>query len=643
MAGEFSQFPHRHPVGGIGQPAGIAEGRFRQAEFAGALGHEVGGKYPLVAGHALGQRNAGIIAALDDRALQQVVDRHLAVENGKHGRAAGRRAALAPGVLADPVFVRQLDLAFLDGVEDHLDRHQLHHAGRRPQFVGVLLEQHAAAGRLDQDRGRRVAVKAALFLLRRALHAVVGGVHDPAPTDRERDDGSHQAAPRDDGRGVGFAGNGSLGCHRRCPESLRSNSWKYRKQHGFGLASDLPPCRSDCGAGRRNVSWRCCNFADKIRKTRRKRDAILTHHFRQRAGLLCCRGRARVRWCCSATAGPNYPIPGGTRSRRLAAAGFHVVAPDMRGFGRTSAPADVGAYTIFHNVGDMVALVAALGEKQAVIVGHDWGAPVAWHAAMFRPDVFTKVAGLSVPPPSRGRGLPLETLRQNGITNFYWQYFQPPGVAEAEFERDVAATMRIVLGGRGFSDPAAHQYVQEGKGFLAGADPNRPLPNWLTEADLAYFAAVYQDSGFRGGLNWYRNIDRNWELTAPWQGAQIHQPSLFIAGSKDWRHHRADRRQTGQRDGARAAEFAAEAHPRRRRSLDPAGAARRGQRRPDRLPEGLIQPCARSALRWAPADRPAGKPGSGPHSWLHSRRTRRAGFPRRGRASGWRPTFPRSH
>jgi len=84
----------------------------------------------------------------------------------------------------------------------------------------------------------------------------------------------------------------------------------------------------------------------------------------------------------------------------IAEAGFHVVAPDMRGFGRTSAPAEIGAYTIFHNVGDMVALVAALGEKQAVIVGHDWGAPVAWHAALFRPDIFTKVAGLSVPPPS---------------------------------------------------------------------------------------------------------------------------------------------------------------------------------------------------------------------------------------------------
>lgn len=217
----------------------------------------------------------------------------------------------------------------------------------------------------------------------------------------------------------------------------------------------------------------------------------------------------------------------------LAEAGFHVVAPDMRGFGRSGAPLDVSAYTIFHTVGDMVALVAALGEKQAAIVGQDWGAPVAWHAAMFRPDIFTKVAGLSVPPPSRGRGRPLDTLRANGITNFYWQYFQPEGVAETELERDVALTMRTVLAGRGFSDPSAHQFIEEGKGFLGDGNRDLPLPNWLTEADLAYFAEIYAKAGFRGGLNWYRNIDRNWELTAPWQGAQIHQPSLFIAGSRD--------------------------------------------------------------------------------------------------------------
>ncbi|MFN5121428.1 MAG: alpha/beta fold hydrolase [Bradyrhizobium sp.] len=215
----------------------------------------------------------------------------------------------------------------------------------------------------------------------------------------------------------------------------------------------------------------------------------------------------------------------------LAAAGFRVAAPDMRGFGRTAAPADIGAYTIFDTVGDMVALVAALGEKKAMIVGHDWGAPVAWHAALFRPDVFTRVAGLSVPPPFRGRGRPLETLRDSGLTNFYWQYFQPPGVAEAEFERDVAHTMRLVLG-RGVSD-ASSMFVDEAKGFLGKLPAGMPLPAWITEADIAEFAEGYRQSGFRGGLNWYRNLDRNWELTAPWQDAQIHQPSLFIAGSND--------------------------------------------------------------------------------------------------------------
>jgi pimeloyl-ACP methyl ester carboxylesterase len=216
----------------------------------------------------------------------------------------------------------------------------------------------------------------------------------------------------------------------------------------------------------------------------------------------------------------------------IAEAGFHVVAPDMRGFGRTSAPPDIAAYSIFDLVGDMVALVAALGEERAMIVGHDWGAPVAWHAALFRPDVFTAVAGLSVPPPFRGKGRPLDTLRESGITNFYWQYFQTPGIAEAEFERDVDLTMRTLLG-RGFSDPAASLFIEDGKGFLGDVSAAKSSPDWLSAADLAHFSEAYKKSGFRGGLNWYRNIDRNWELTAPWQGAQIHQPSLFIAGSKD--------------------------------------------------------------------------------------------------------------
>src|SRR6267154_1370025 len=117
----------------------------------------------------------------------------------------------------------------------------------------------------------------------------------------------------------------------------------------------------------------------------------------------------------------------------VSAAGFRCVAPDMRGYGGSEAPEPIDQYTLFHMVGDMAELTKALGESKAVIVGHDWGAPVAWHAALFRPDIFSAVAGLSVPPPRRGRGPPLDTLRESGIANFYWQYFQTPGVAEAEF------------------------------------------------------------------------------------------------------------------------------------------------------------------------------------------------------------------
>jgi len=218
----------------------------------------------------------------------------------------------------------------------------------------------------------------------------------------------------------------------------------------------------------------------------------------------------------------------------LAAAGFRAVAPDMRGFGRTTAPDDVAAYTIFHTVGDMVALVAALGEKRAVIAGHDWGAPVAWHAALMRPDLFPAVVAMSVPHRRRGAMAPLETLRKIGKADYYWLYFQEQA-AEDEFARDPAFTLRCLFH-VGFGEtPRAEKmslYVDRAKGLL-GPPREIPLPPWLTEADLDVFAAEYRRSGFRGGLNWYRNIDRNWELTAPWQGATIDQPALFIAGSND--------------------------------------------------------------------------------------------------------------
>ncbi len=220
----------------------------------------------------------------------------------------------------------------------------------------------------------------------------------------------------------------------------------------------------------------------------------------------------------------------------LAAAGWHVVAPDMRGFGGSEAPERIDAYTALHLVGDLVGLVAALGETRAVIVGHDWGASIAWTAALLRPDLFGAVAALSVPFRPRGPIAPLAALRQAGLDRFYWLYFQQPGVAEAEFERDPAATLRRILYSGSGDAPRRDGMplsLPENGGFLTRTIDPPALPAWLTAADLETMTAAFRRTGFRGGLNYYRNIDRNWELLAPWQGARVSPPGLFIAGTRD--------------------------------------------------------------------------------------------------------------
>jgi pimeloyl-ACP methyl ester carboxylesterase len=215
----------------------------------------------------------------------------------------------------------------------------------------------------------------------------------------------------------------------------------------------------------------------------------------------------------------------------LAAAGFHAVAPDMRGYGGTDAPAAVDAYHMLHLVGDVVGLVKALGHEQALLVGHDWGAAVVWQAALLRPDLFPAVAALSVPFRPRGAAAPLRLLRKAGLDNHYWFYFQEEGVAEREFERDPRLALRRMF--TGLSGEGSPLYVPAGHGFLDGMTDVPALPAWLTEADLDTMTADFVRTGFRGGLNWYRNLDRNWELLAPWAGATITQPALFIAGSND--------------------------------------------------------------------------------------------------------------
>lgn len=222
----------------------------------------------------------------------------------------------------------------------------------------------------------------------------------------------------------------------------------------------------------------------------------------------------------------------------LVAAGYRVIVPDMRGFGGTEAPAAVEDYTILHLVGDQVALLDALGIDHCTIIGHDWGAPVAWHAALMRPDRFRAVAGLAVPWSPRGpHGSLVGMARAQGLHRFYMVYFQDEGVAEADLGADPYETHRRLLVGASGAAAASGKgwplVIPEGQGLVETCPPVDTLPDWLSEEDLQVYARTYAATGYRGGLNWYRNLDRNWVLTAPWHGAPITVPACFIAGTLD--------------------------------------------------------------------------------------------------------------
>ncbi|MEV5746483.1 alpha/beta hydrolase [Actinoallomurus sp. NPDC052308] len=222
----------------------------------------------------------------------------------------------------------------------------------------------------------------------------------------------------------------------------------------------------------------------------------------------------------------------------LAAAGYRAVAVDVRGYGRSSKPEDVAAYRMLELVEDNAAVVHALGERTAVIVGHDWGATIAADSALLRPDVFRAVGLLSVPYAPRGGPRPSEIFaRMGGDEEFYVRYFQEPGRAEAEIEPDVrgwlagfyAALSADTMPPAGAPDP---HFVSPG-GTLRDRFPAGRLPAWLGEDDLDVYAAEFERTGMSGALNRYRNMDRDWEDLADLDGAPITQPSLFIGGALD--------------------------------------------------------------------------------------------------------------
>jgi len=222
----------------------------------------------------------------------------------------------------------------------------------------------------------------------------------------------------------------------------------------------------------------------------------------------------------------------------LAAAGFRAVAPDQRGYGQTEAPEAIDSYNILSLVGDMVGLVGGLKESRAIIVGHDWGAPVAWHSSLLRPDIFRACALLSVPYMPRGPIRPSIGWKalEGTDKNFYQSYFQEPGRVEKELEADPRRSMAMMLYGASGDPPPEERWqflFPRSKKFIESGVVPKKLPAWLKEADLEFFAAEFKRAGFRGGINWYRNFDRNWELTGFLDGAKLRQPSLFAVGEHD--------------------------------------------------------------------------------------------------------------
>jgi pimeloyl-ACP methyl ester carboxylesterase len=224
----------------------------------------------------------------------------------------------------------------------------------------------------------------------------------------------------------------------------------------------------------------------------------------------------------------------------LAKAGFHVVAPDLRGYGRSDRPVESEKYTILDDIGDIVGIVRALGARQAVIAGHDIGATIAWQTALLRPDIFRAVIGLS--PPFRSRGFgdagPPTTLMPRTADAVFYQLFLQTPEAEAGLERNLRRTFRFqfytMSGDRSPSPGVA--------GLPPGMMPRKPgfltdppsLPAWVTDSDIDVYVAEFKRSGFHGPLAWWRNIDRGWELLAPLAGAAVTVPALYMVGDRDF-------------------------------------------------------------------------------------------------------------
>ncbi|KAK6272550.1 hypothetical protein POUND7_009633 [Theobroma cacao] len=217
----------------------------------------------------------------------------------------------------------------------------------------------------------------------------------------------------------------------------------------------------------------------------------------------------------------------------LASLGHRALAPDLRGYGETDAPAPIASYTCFHVVGDLIALLDAVApdQEKVFVVGHDWGAIIAWYLCLFRPDRVKALFNLSVPfIPYNPRFKPVETWKAYFGNDHYIVRFQEPGVIEAEFEEIGLGRAVLELLSYRVPDPL---YLPKGNLFGHPLDGPVDLPPWLSHQDANYYATQFEKTGITPALNYYRNFDRNWELSAPWSGSQIKVPVKFVMGDLD--------------------------------------------------------------------------------------------------------------
>ncbi|KAJ6940933.1 epoxide hydrolase A-like [Populus alba x Populus x berolinensis] len=218
----------------------------------------------------------------------------------------------------------------------------------------------------------------------------------------------------------------------------------------------------------------------------------------------------------------------------LSSLGYRCIAPDLRGYGDTDAPKNAREYTIFHIVGDLVGLIDSLGIDKVFLVGHDWGATVAWYFCLLRPDRIKALVNMSVVfQPRNPHKSSVQICRELFGDDYYICRFQEPGEVEEDFaQMDTASIITRFLTSRDPKPPCIPKEV----GFR-GIPENPNLPSWLSEKDINYYAGKFNQTGFTGGLNYYRCLDLNWELMAAWTGLQIKVPVKFIVGDADLTYH----------------------------------------------------------------------------------------------------------